>query len=189
MAVVGLEGRSVLDIGCGAGNLALSAAARGAIASASDISIDAVAAIKKHGEQLGFRVSAAQSDGLEHWISLRSKFDIIVCNPPCVDILSDVDHPHDDPLSNSYLLKVVLNGYHELLNDRGAFLSVVSGRRNIDFVRERTSPDIEPFVCYRQILINEPVPRNVEKLVSNGLVEKIGGQLYWNAYYFGFFFF
>jgi hypothetical protein len=33
------------------------------------------------------------------------------------------------------------------------------------------------------------VPRNVEKLVSNGLVEKIGGQLYWNAYYFGFFFF
>jgi tRNA1(Val) A37 N6-methylase TrmN6 len=189
MSVVGVEGRSVLDIGCGAGNLALSAAARGAIASASDISIEAVAAIKKHSKQLDFPVRAFQSDGLEYWISEKSKFDLIVCNPPCVDILSDIHHPNDDPLSNSYLLKVVLNNYHQLLNERGCFLSVVSGRRNIEFVREITSPDIEPFVCYRQIMINEPMPKNLERLAAYGLIEKIGKHVYWNAYYFGFFYF
>jgi SAM-dependent methyltransferase len=187
VSVVGLEGRSVLDIGCGAGNLALAAAARGAVASASDISIEAVEATKKHSKQLDLPVYAVQSDGLEYWISKNSKFDLIVCNPPCVDILSDIDHPNDDPLSNSYLLKVVLNNYHTLLNDKGCFLSVVSGKRNMDFVRTRTSPDIEPFVRYRQIPINEPMPRNIEKLAADGLIEKIGRHVYWNAYYFGFF--
>lgn len=78
LGLLDLNGRSVLDIGCGAGNLALLAAAKGATVSACDLSADALDATRRHARALDLKVSTQLSDGLRHWLKAAVKFDVIV---------------------------------------------------------------------------------------------------------------
>lgn len=75
-----LAGKTVLEIGCGSGMVALSAARQGARVSAVDISTAAVAATQNNARLNQLDLSVFSSDIFEN-IPIQS-FDLIVCNPP-----------------------------------------------------------------------------------------------------------
>ena len=131
-----VSGRSVLDVGCGTGILALSAAKRGAEAFASDIVLEAVHATEHNAACSGLSVMAQQSDGLQYWTKMGKMFDFVICNPPCVDILSLSTEPAQDPNENSFLIVDVLQHYEMILKRPGCLLFAVSGRENMEWVRQ-----------------------------------------------------
>lgn len=83
LAAEDLRGRSVLDVGCGSGALALVAARAGAIVTAVDINPAAVAATVTNAAANALPVTALQSDlfdGLDP--DADTRFDVVVVNPP-----------------------------------------------------------------------------------------------------------
>jgi release factor glutamine methyltransferase len=74
------RGRSVLDVGCGSGVLALTAARCGAVVTAVDINPAAVAAATANATANGLAVTVVQSD-LFAAVDGR-QFDMVVVNPP-----------------------------------------------------------------------------------------------------------
>lgn len=74
-----LEGRSFLELGAGSGFIAFSAAARGAIVTASDISAQAIKGLELNRERTHLPITVVRSDLFEH---LAAHFDVIAINPP-----------------------------------------------------------------------------------------------------------
>jgi methylase of polypeptide subunit release factors len=191
MNLVDLTGRSVLDVGCGAGNLALLAADRGARAYASDIMPEAVIETSYNAAQLKLQVQIQISDGLEYWIANRQKFDVIICNPPCVDELETIAGPSKNPFSNSFLIKELLNTYKQALNDSGCLLFVVSGQKNMMWadlaLRERYR--VNSFIDNREVCFQAIPDESFDRLCETGLVKRHEVNAVWDAYYFAIFHF
>lgn len=176
----------MLDVGCGAGNLALLAAARGGRVFASDFIPEAVAATAQNAKALNLRVETQTSDSTRVWEKEDLKFDLVVCNPPCVDILADLDRPDLDPLSNSYLAVDLLRSYRRVLKPNGCLISAVSGRSNMDWVEDVLGADTgtEPFVIGKRPPVEGVEAAKIGGLVKTGLIVEDAGQYYWDAYYF-----
>ena len=75
-----LRGKSLLDLGTGSGILALYAASKGAIVTASDISQQAVDNSVYNSKKNRLGINIIQSDLFDH--IKRQEYDIIVINPP-----------------------------------------------------------------------------------------------------------
>jgi release factor glutamine methyltransferase len=74
-----LQGKRVLEVGCGSGFLAALAAAKGAEVTAVDVDENAVQAAKALLKKEGKSAEIFQSDLFE---SVKGKFDLIIFNPP-----------------------------------------------------------------------------------------------------------
>ena len=75
-----LEGKKVLELGCGTAIVALQAAKQGAIATASDINPEAVANAKANAASTGLPLRCLQSDLFSAMPG--EIFDLIIINPP-----------------------------------------------------------------------------------------------------------
>jgi SAM-dependent methyltransferase len=186
-----LSGRSVLDAGCGSGNLALLAAQSGAQVSASDVSTAALAATGKHARALDMRVDMQLSDGLRYWLEQGRTFDVIVCNPPSFDLLSALRGPHTNPFFNSFLLLDIVRNYPKVLNQKGCLLSAVSGRQNVEFISSilGASGALQPFFLHKKVLFDHSDAIDIDHLIEIGLLGRGADGLHWNAYYFAVFHF
>ncbi len=186
-----LSGRSVLDAGCGSGNLALLAAQGGAQVSASDVSAAALAATGKHARALDMRLDAQLSDGLGYWLQQGKTFDVIVCNPPSFDLLSALSGPHADPFFNSFLLLDIVRNYPKVLNPKGCLLSAVSGRQNVEFISAILGAGgaLQPFFLHKKVSFDPSDAIDIDHLIDIGLLGRGAHGLYWNAYYFAVFHF
>lgn len=82
-AILGdVEGSSVLDLFCGTGALAIEAVSRGA---ARAVLVDRKPALaRRNVADLGLeqRCDVVSSDGLRYLARARSRFDLILCDPP-----------------------------------------------------------------------------------------------------------
>ncbi|MFM9441193.1 methyltransferase [Streptomyces acidiscabies] len=78
--------RSALDLGCGTGILGLSAARNGAEVLSVDVNPECTAAatLNAHINGLGDRLTAVEGDIMS--LSLDSRFDLVVSNPPCLPL-------------------------------------------------------------------------------------------------------
>lgn len=78
--------RTALDLGCGTGILGLSAARNGADVLSVDVNPECTAAatVNAHINGLGDRLTAAEGDIMS--LSLDSRFDLVVSNPPCLPL-------------------------------------------------------------------------------------------------------
>ncbi len=74
-----LKGRTFLELGAGAGRVALTAARAGAIVTASDINPAAIENLKLNSERNKLLITVVESDLFEH---LPQHFDVIAINPP-----------------------------------------------------------------------------------------------------------
>jgi SAM-dependent methyltransferase len=186
LRLIDVMGRPVLDLGCGAGNLALSMAARGGAAFASDVMEEAVSETLENARALSLEVQARQSDALALWIEQGAKFDVIVCNPPCKDDLSSIMRPSDDPFSNSYLLVELLNSYQQCLNTPGCLVFGLNGRANMEWASQWTRRTFraDPFVVRRRIAAERLTEAEVESLAAQGLLEVVDSIPYWDAFFF-----
>lgn len=75
-----LQGKSLLEIGCGSGLLSLVAAGQGAEVTALDINPAAVACCRDNAARNGLPLQACQSDLFDKLPARR--FDVILSNPP-----------------------------------------------------------------------------------------------------------
>ncbi len=89
-------GRRFLEVGCGAGIVAMTAARQGADVVATDINPDAVALCRRNAERNGLRVAAveadllhAAADALDGPDPLHHPFDVVAFNPPYLPTSED----------------------------------------------------------------------------------------------------
>jgi len=78
---INVEGKRVLEMGCGTGTLACRAAYKGAMASASDITPAACRNAEMNAERNGLEVRVIHSDIFDQ-MSDHDRFDFIFVNPP-----------------------------------------------------------------------------------------------------------
>lgn len=177
----------MLDVGCGAGNLALLAAQRGARTYASDIMPDAIVETRRNAELLDLPVQVELSDGLDYWIKEGRTFDVILCNPPCVDELEHISGPSADPCSNSFLIKDLLKTYRQVLSASGCLLFVVSGQKNMmwaDMTLREQLKSVNPYIDHREVCFQATHDKRFEQLRTSGLIKCLPTRTMWNAYYF-----
>lgn len=79
-------GQSFLEVGCGAGFVAMVAARAGAHVTATDLNPHAVELARHNARQNGLRVEAVQADLLE---GLEGPFDLVAFNPPYLPTAAD----------------------------------------------------------------------------------------------------
>ncbi len=85
-----LEGKEVLEIGCGSGLLAILAAKKGAIVTASDINTEAVKAASANAAANNVKIKFVESDLFQN---LSGKYGLIFFNPPYLpDECSDLTY-------------------------------------------------------------------------------------------------
>jgi release factor glutamine methyltransferase len=75
-----LQGKSLLELGCGSGLIAISAARKGAIVTATDINSTAIGFLEKNAEENGANIRLVLSDLFQN--IPPQQFDIIAINPP-----------------------------------------------------------------------------------------------------------
>ncbi len=85
----GLEGRNVLEMGCGSGFLSIVMAKNKAKVTAVDISKGSVDATRKNAEKNGVQITCFNSDLFS---AVTSSFDLIVFNPPYLPEGDDGKH-------------------------------------------------------------------------------------------------
>jgi methylase of polypeptide subunit release factors len=186
LSLINIAGKTILDVGCGAGNLALLAGAREGIVYASDLMPEAVRAAKENASALNIEVDVRKSDSTRVWEKEGIKFDIIICNPPCLERLASLSSSNLDVLHNSFLIVDLMKTYRKSLNRKGCFMSVVSGKENIEWVKKKFREDhvLEPLVIHKRPLMEEVGPDKIDALLRDRLVIRRKGKLYWDAYYF-----
>lgn len=84
-----LNGKRVLDIGCGAGILSEALAARGATVTGLDLAPELIEAAKAHAEQSGLDIDYRCVSSRDIATEMTGAFDIVVC----YEMLEHVDEP------------------------------------------------------------------------------------------------
>mmetsp|Transcript_48902 Transcript_48902/g.66650 ORF Transcript_48902/g.66650 Transcript_48902/m.66650 type:complete len:298 (-) Transcript_48902:289-1182(-) len=82
----GVEGKSVCDLGCGVGSLAIPLAQRGATVSASDISAAMATEAQSRAEAMGVKTASFEANNLE---SVEGSYDTVTC----IDVM--IHYPTD----------------------------------------------------------------------------------------------
>ena len=122
------EKPEIVDVATGSGAIAISLAKDLDLeVDASDLSKEALVIAKKNALANDVKVNFFEGDMLEPIINLNKKYDILVCNPPYIKEIEDVDHavldfePHmalfggDDGL---YFYRKVFEKAHLVLKER-----------------------------------------------------------------------
>ncbi len=124
-----LDGRRVLEVGCGSGFISLVAAAKGASVTAFDINEAAVTATKKNAERnaLSDRITVLQSDLFEQFTQSSRLFDYIFINPPFYDgePLHIGEHAWKGGEQNSFIRRFASSA-GRFLSDSGCIIAVLS---------------------------------------------------------------
>ena len=85
----GLDGRRLMDLGCGGGIFAEAAARCGARVSGADISAGAIAAARAHAEESGLEIEYAACDSSAAARDGAGRFDIV----SCFEMLEHAENP------------------------------------------------------------------------------------------------
>ena len=102
---VGLQGKRVLDIGCGGGILAESMAARGAAVTAIDMAAAPLAVAQLHLRESGLEVEYLKSTAEEHAAARAGGYDVVTC-------LEMLEHVPDPSLVVAACSRLVRPGGH-----------------------------------------------------------------------------
>ena len=109
---VELNGKKVLDIGCGGGILTESLAKTGAITSGLDLASESISVAKKHAQDNGLKINYINQSVEELAQSHPAQFDVICC----MEMLEHVPDPHSIINSCSQLLKPGGHAFFSTLN-------------------------------------------------------------------------
>ncbi len=132
LSTLDLRGKRVLDLGTGSGILALSAAARGARVTASDINPLAVRCVMRNAQRNGFHSTIITLEGHLFAPVTRETYDVIVFNPP---YFGDEQQASRDPAlyggRKFSLIGEFAREAFEFLNPGGYLLLILSTDSNI----------------------------------------------------------
>lgn len=141
--IIGLRGKTVIDIGCGGGILSESMAAKGALVTGIDLSDKALSVAKLHlletGQTVDYRHIAAESMATEY----PSSFDAVTC----LEMLEHVPDPAKTIRACATLVKpggdVFLSTLHRNLK---AYLLAVIGAEYILNILPKGTHDYAKFI-------------------------------------------
>lgn len=123
-----IQGKFVLDIGCGGGILTESLAFSGAIATGIDMSGAAIAVAKQHAEKSGLEVEYHQIRTEDFALTHANSFDVITC----MEMLEHVPDPFAIIQAASQLLKPNGTLFFSTINrNMKSFLSAIVGAEYI----------------------------------------------------------
>lgn len=132
LSTLDFRGKKILDMGTGSGILALSAAARGALVTASDINPLAVQCASDNFRRNGFDSEITTLEGDLFAPIIEKAYDIIVFNPPYFD---ESQHVYNDPAlyggKGLSLIKEFAGRASSFLKPGGYLLLIVSSDSNI----------------------------------------------------------
>jgi release factor glutamine methyltransferase len=128
-----LDGKSVLDMGCGSGFLAVLASKLGGKVTAADISLEAVRQTEKNARTNGQSIRTIRSNLFEN---INEKYDIVVFNPP---YLPETEY-HDVTYSGGKTGRNIINRFikevKNYLRPNGKVYMVISSLTGKDEVKE-----------------------------------------------------
>ncbi len=148
-----LQGKSVLDAGCGSGILSLAAASAGAFVTAIDINSAAVEATRQNSRRnnLDRRIKVIENDLCGGLPPDVGRFDMIITNPPYyrVDPRSPVERAFRGGASNGFMAKLAEASLN-VLAPQGSILTVLSSDVDIPAV-------LQPFTIsnFRETTLSE----------------------------------
>ncbi|MBI3006620.1 MAG: class I SAM-dependent methyltransferase [Ignavibacteriales bacterium] len=134
LLTINLKGKRVLDMGTGSGILALTAAARGAAVTATDVNTTAAQCARDNFQRNGFGGAITTTEGYLFKPLINRDFDIIVFNPPYLTRKPDT---HELALYGGdqlALLREFAFSAHGHLKPEGFILLIVSTDSNMDMV-------------------------------------------------------
>ena len=139
--------KKVVDIGSGSGNISITLKKENENLEiiALDISIEALNVAKINADNLSAKISFYQSDLLDYLIEKGLKIDLIVSNPPYIDINDqEVDYivKNNEPHIALYALdnglinyKRIISKAHLVLNDKGAIIFEIGYKQAEDLIK------------------------------------------------------
>ena len=139
-----VEGKKVLDVGCGGGILAEALSALGANVTGIDASENTIGVAKSHSRSIGSDVIYIQNT-IEEFISSHpnEKFDVITC----LEMLEHVPSPNEIIKSCSNLLKDDGNIFFSTINrNPRSYLFAVIGAEYILNLLPKGTHDYEKFI-------------------------------------------
>ena len=140
---IGLNGKKVIDIGCGGGILSESMAARGAIVTGIDLSDKALSVARLHlletGAKVDYQHIAAESMATEH----PATFDIVTC----LEMLEHVPDPQQTVAACAQLVKPGGDVFLSTLNrNPKAYLFAIIGAEYILNMLPKGTHDYAKFI-------------------------------------------
>lgn len=140
---IGLNGKKVIDIGCGGGILSESMAARGAIVTGIDLSDKALSVARLHlletGAKVDYQHIAAESMATEH----PATFDVVTC----LEMLEHVPDPQQTVAACAQLVKPGGDVFLSTLNrNPKAYLFAIIGAEYILNMLPKGTHDYAKFI-------------------------------------------
>ncbi len=140
---IGLNGKQVIDIGCGGGILSESMAARGAIVTGIDLSDKALSVARLHlletGAKVDYQHIAAESMATEH----PATFDVVTC----LEMLEHVPDPQQTVAACAQLVKPGGDVFLSTLNrNPKAYLFAIIGAEYILNMLPKGTHDYAKFI-------------------------------------------
>lgn len=138
-----LEGRRVLDIGCGGGILSESMAQQGAIVTAIDLSSKALQAAQEHAKQSGLEIDYRQISAEDMAQQQPASFDVVTC----MEMLEHVPDPMSVINACSQLVKPKAHLMLSTINrNPKAWLLAIVGAEYILNLVPRGTHDFKKFI-------------------------------------------
>lgn len=130
LADIELEGKDVLEIGCGSGILSVAMAEKGAEVAAVDINPEAVEATEERAQESDIDVDVFLSDMFEE---VEGRFDLIVFNPPYLPGRKmEGDEKWRGGEKGVEVTERFIDRYHEYLKEDGEALFLLSSRADYE---------------------------------------------------------
>ncbi|MDD5416693.1 MAG: methyltransferase [Candidatus Aenigmarchaeota archaeon] len=130
-----VDGKNVLDIGCGSGILSVISAARGANVTAVDINEIALHNTNENAKKHKLKIKVKKSNLFS---GVRKKFDLILFNPPYVPedeqdryLSENMKLALTSGLQGSGLIKKFLKEFEKYLKPDGQVLMIISSDNNL----------------------------------------------------------
>lgn len=140
---VGLDGKRVLDVGCGGGILAEAMAARGAIVTGIDLSEKPLGVARLHLYESGLKVEYRQVAAEELAVEMPAAFDVVTC----MEMLEHVPDPASTVRACAELVKPGGTVFFSTINrNPKAYLFAVIGAEYILNLLPRGTHDYARFI-------------------------------------------